>query len=191
MADHLKVAYYLQMVQSEEDEPTQRLREADLECGDEEDNLRTMRDLLCLLCRRMRVSRKVHGYVPELEDGLETAVADVHTLLRVLDPFENSAPIKMVALRRAVAGEWRLECEEDRGRETKDAAVKLLRIEVERGFTLAVAAAKKTREGAREEIWGTAAEEDAKVAAAAESARNLELESEGAVYRIAAHAFRK
>ena len=186
MADHLVYAYLRQLAEAEMDEPVQRLREADLEEGDEESNRKFMIEYVCGICRRIRVSRATHRYLPELEDGVEAAVADVNSLLRVLDLHSNASPAKLHAFRRAYAGHWRRVGEE----EERKLAIILLRKEVERGFTLVVAAAAETREEAEEDIWGTAAEEDEKVAAAAAYARVLEGESEIAVAGIAAHAFR-
>ena len=189
MTEHLKHAYMRQMAQAEEDEPTQRLREADLECGDEADNLNSMKRLFCFLCRRMRISRAALKYIPSLDDGVEAAVADAYCLLKPLDRHEDASPVKLAAMRRAANGHWRMLAEGD-DLETRALAVKILRVEVERGFTLAVAAAAETREEAPEDLWGSPAEEDAKVAAAAQSVLDLERESEGAVYQVAAHAFR-
>jgi len=189
MTDHRKYAYLRQMDQAEEDEPGQRLQEAVMECGDEDSNLNFMKAYLCGICRRVRVRRAAHRYLPGLEDGVEAAVADANALLRALDRHEDTSPVKLVALRRAAIGQWRMLGEED-DRETRALAIKLLRVEVERGFTLAVAAAAETREEEDEELWGTPAEEEKKVAAAAEQAPSLECESEGAVEGVVVHAFR-
>ena len=75
--------------------------------------------------------------------------------------------------------------------ETRILAIKLMRVEIERSLTLAVAAASETREEAPEDLWGTPEEEEEKVAAAAVQAQSLERESEGAVHYVVEHAFRK
>ena len=188
MAEHLRYAYLRQMVQAEEDEPGQQLREALLECDDLDGNLLFMKGYVMEICRRIRVSRKAHRYLPGLEDGVEAAVEDSYELLRVLDHHEDSSPLKIAALRRAVSGQWRM-----RGgdQETRILAIKLMRVEIEQSLTLAVAAAAETREEEDEDLWGTPAEEEEKVAAAVEQAQCLERESEGAVHFVVAHAFRK
>ena len=190
MADHLRYAYLRQMGQAEADEPGQRLREAVLECGDEDDNLLRMKEYVMRICRRIRVSRAAHLYRPSLDDGVEAAVEDSYELLRALDRTENASPLKLAALRRAAAGHWRMRGGEN-DQETRALAIQLMRVETERSLTLAVAAVEQTREEADEDLWGTAAEEDEKVAAAAELAQRLERESEGAVHHVAADAFRK
>jgi len=190
MSDHLQYAYLRQLDQAELNEPGQRLREVVLEESDEESNLSFMKMYLCGICRRIRVSRGAHCYLPWLEDGVEAVVADANALLRALDRYENTSPVKLVALRRASTGQWRRLGEEEE-RETRELAIILLQVEVERGFTLVVAAAAETCEEADEEVWGTAAEEDEKVAAAAERARVLEFESARAAEGVAVHAFRR
>ena len=188
MNDHLKYAHLCQLNQAMVVEPVQRLREAVIECGDEEGNRIFMMGYLREICRRMRLSRTTHGYVPCLEDGVGAAQADAEDLLKGLERHEDSSPVKLVALRRAAAGLWRQPGDEDQ--ETNDLAVKLLQVEVARSLTLVVAAARETRREAGDDIWGTAAEEDEKVAAAAAAARVLEGESELVVSAITAHAFR-
>jgi len=188
MAEHLMYAYLRQMVQAEEDEPGQQLREALLECDDIDGNLLFMKGYVEEICRRIRLSRKAHCYLPGQDDGVEAAVEDAYELLRVVDHYEDSSPLKIAALRRAAAGQWRMRGGDP---ETRILAIKLKRVETDRSLSFAVAAAAETREVAPEDLWGTPAEEEEKVAVAAELAQSLERASEIAVRSVAAHAFRK
>ena len=63
-------------------------------------------------------------------------------------------------------------------------------MEIERGLTMAVAAAAETRDEDGEELWGTPEEEDQRTMAVAARARRLENESARAVEGVAERAFR-
>ena len=189
MSDHLRDSYLRQLSEAELDEPVQREREEVLELSDEETNLKFMVTYLCGICRRMRGSRAGLLYLPVLEDGVEVALADASALLKVLEHWENVSPVKLVALRRAFTGQWLRRDKEEVERESRDLSICLLQVEVERGLTMAVAAAAETRYEDGEELWGTPEEEDQRRMAVAARALRLKEASARAVEEVAQRAF--
>ena len=188
MNDHLRISYERQLSEAELAEPVMQQREEVEEPRDEELNFARMIAYLCNICRRMRVSRAGHLYLPELWEGVVVAVEDASALLEVLDPWENGSQVKLIALRRADAGQWLRQDEEeaDHERIARELSVLLLKVEVQRGLVMAVAAAAETR---IEELWGTPEEDDQRRLAVISAARRLEEESERAVDREAQRAF--
>jgi len=188
MGDHLEISYQRQLSEAELDEPVMQQREEVEEERDEERNFLSMIAYLRNICRRLRVSRAGHRYLPELTEGVVVAVGDASALLDVLDPWENASQVKIIALRRADAGQWMRQDEDESEHEmlARELAVLLLGVEVKRGLVMAVAAAAET---VVEELWGTPEEDEQRELAVVRRARRLEEASECAVERLARSAF--
>jgi len=190
MSNHLREAYLRRLREGELNENDEREREEVLDLRDEENNLRSRSTYFSSLCRRMRVSRAAHLYLPELEEGVEVALADASALLKVLESWEETSPVTLIALRRALAGQWFRVDEHEVERDSRDLAVRLFQVEVELTLMMGVAAAEETSDPNSEEQWGTPEEDEQRRMAVVPRARRLEEASARAVDEVAQQVFR-
>lgn len=95
--------------------------------------------LIRFLCTRVRRSRCSHGWLPSSRRYLELAKEDVNLFLAALGRFQVPADMKVRSLRRAKEGRWDdLPGLFHSGVSSKDLALSLKEVEVQRGLALGV-----------------------------------------------------